>query len=168
MYWGRFSLSHPSFFVPLCTRGSECEAIKIIAHQGPLGRYLTVGQQRTFDKTGKCPQSKGLCLLCIRRAVCMCYINGKDNTVGIDVHNARPFVPPLYNTVDQAGGYRREKCVTIEDAPFIPAPVCMPSSALTAERCATGAVGYNGWFVDQRRLMYGHPESMPPPASVLN
>ena len=110
-----------------------------------------------------------MCLLCHRLAVYTCYVNGVDNTVGIDVHNTvRPFLPAFYNLVDMPGGYKRDKMITTKEAPFIAAPVVMPSGLLTAERCGIKVVGYNGWYIDQRALIYAPGEAATSPPSALN
>lgn len=167
--WGRYSRANPDIKVPDCIRGAQCEACKIIAHQGPLQQYLTVGQEREFARTGRLPPRRGMCLLCHRLAVYTCYVNGVDNTAGIDVHNSiRPFLPAFYNLVDMPGGYKRAKMITTDEAPFIAAPVVMPSVLLTAERCGTKVIGYNGWYVDQRELIYAPGEASAPPPSTLN
>lgn len=166
--WGRTSLSNPKKEVRSCIRGSECEALKLVSHQGPLGEYLTLGQQREFDKTGTLPTRHGQCLLCIRRIACCCWFNGKNNTVGIDTHNTRPFILPLFNTVDVPGGYKRQCMITTEDAHFISGPIVLPSTKLTVEKCPVNVVGYNGWYVDQRALIYMADEAVTKSVSTLN
>lgn len=167
--WGRFWPKDPSIKVPLCAKGAECAAVCIVASQGPLNQWLSPAEEELFQKTGKLPEMSNMCILCHREAAYKCYINGKDNTVGIDMSAVtRPFLPEFYNLINMPGGYKRQYMITVEDAPFIAAPIAKPSSLLTAEKASANVVGYSGWYVNQRELIYAPSESNPPPQSSLN
>lgn len=163
-----------------CSFGDQCAAFCLTGNNKPLHPYLTASQQEEWDRDGT--QTSGPCLLCIRRtvtSVAMLYkrdsiavsrenpgdvVSGRNSRVfpcpQVNPHSKLPCLVPFYNTIDEAGGYRREYCIMPSDIIFLPGPMCAYNTgALRFVPTATDATGVLEGFVDQGAAVYNPTSS---------
>lgn len=93
----------------LCSNGQElCAACSLRHSQGPLHRCLSPDEERVFIETGREPEGKGLCLLCIRETIEALAL-ARQHSAAASAHTqnrSHLICAPFHNAVGVPGGYR--------------------------------------------------------------
>ena len=137
--------------VPLCAMGPNmCVAALLEGSLGPLGRYLTVAEQKQHNESPS-ELDDGYCLLCIRKQANLVRMSSK---VAGSQDLATYIPPPCQNLVNCHEGYNECDIGALIPTADGDARIAGISDNMTVAYRVNGT-GDATWYIDQSCMLYG-------------